>query len=360
MARLFVLALLGLAAYLLAWPVPVDPRPWAPGESPGFGGPYAKNQRLAELERVPVGGATGPEDLAADPEGTLYTTSHEGFILRRPPGGRFERWVETGGRPLGIAWDAAGDRLAVADAFLGLLAVTRSGAVERLTDEADGVPIRYADDVVAGADGKLYFSDASTKFGAAEWGGTYEASLLDIIEHGGHGRLLVFDPASGRTSTVLDGLQFANGVALTPDEESVLVVETGSYRVLRHHLAGPRAGTTETVIENLPGYPDNLNRSSRGYWLGLVSERRAVIDGSAGSPFVRRILQRLPAFLRPEATRYAHVIAFDLDGEVTANLQAHGPKAYARTTGAFEHEGALWITSLHEPALARMPPGRWE
>lgn len=341
-------------AYLLFAPVPVDPVAWSPKPNPGFSGRFAENDRLARVERVPVPGLTGPEDLAVDPRGTLYTTSHEGFIARRPSGGGFEKWVSTGGRPLGLDWDRAGGRLVVADAFRGLLAVTSSGAVDALATEAAGLPIDYADDVVAARDGKLYFTDASTKFGAEAYGGTYEASLLDIVEHGGHGRVLVFDPKTDHTSLVVDGLQFANGLALSPDERSLLVVETGRYRVVRIDLDRPKAGL-EVVIDNLPGYPDNLNRAGDRYWLGVVSTRRAIVDGTAGLPFVRKILQRLPRALRPEATRYAHVVAIDGDGRVLADLQDHAPGAFARTTGAFEHEGSLWITSLHEPDLAVLP-----
>ena len=79
--------------------------------------------------------------------------------------------------------------------------------------ESCGIPIRFADDVAVAADGKVYFSDASTKFGAKESGGTCEASLLDLMEHGGHGRLIVYDPATGVANTLMDGLNFANGVA---------------------------------------------------------------------------------------------------------------------------------------------------
>ena len=50
---------------------------------------------------------------------------------------------------------------------------------------------------------------ASTKCGAKESGGTYEAGLLDLMEHGGHGRLIVYDPMTRVTKTLLDGLNFA-------------------------------------------------------------------------------------------------------------------------------------------------------
>ena len=55
---------------------------------------------------------------------------------------------------------------------------------------------------------KYTFSDASTKFGAKANGGTYAASLLDIMEHGGHGRLLVYNPEDQTTKILMQGLNF--------------------------------------------------------------------------------------------------------------------------------------------------------
>lgn len=352
-----------LLLYFGLWPVEVDPVAWTPRPDAGYTASFARNDGLSAVERVPIPDLTGPEDLAADPEGGLYTTSHEGWIVRRPAGkANFERWIDTGGRPLGVDWDGAGDRLIVADAYRGLLAVDRDGRLEVLADTADGVPIRYADDAVSLPDGRIFFSDASTKFGAEAFGGTYEASLLDIMEHGGHGRLLVWSPASKTARTVLDGLQFANGVALGPGGESILVAETGSYRILRYFFAGPRKGKTETLIDNLPGFPDNLNRGQEGrYWVGIVSSRRAIVDAVGPYPFLRKVLARVPTAFRPEATRYGHVVAFSIEGEVLLDLQDHEER-FVRTTGAFEHEGALWVTSLNEPDLARievdLPPAR--
>ncbi|MEN0060732.1 MAG: SMP-30/gluconolactonase/LRE family protein [Myxococcota bacterium] len=342
-------------AYFLLWPVPVDPVAWDPPPNAGYTGAHATNQRLATLERVAVPELTGPEDLVQSPEGTLYTTSHEGVIARMEPGSDgFTPWVTLEGRPLGIDWDASADRLVVADAYEGLYAVGRDGTVTELATEADGIPIRYADDVVAASDGRLYFSDASTKFGAHEHGGTYEASLLDIMEHGGHGRILVYDPTTQVTTTLVDGLEFANGVALNPAETVLYVAETGMYRILAIPLSGSRKGAKDVFIDNLPGFPDNLSRGQDGrIWVGLVSSRRAIVDQIAPSPFVRRIIQRLPRFTRPEATRYGHVVAIDALGRVVADLQDPSG-SFARTTGALEVGETLWISSLHEPDLGRL------
>jgi sugar lactone lactonase YvrE len=272
-------------------------------------------------------------------------------------GSKPENWVTTGGRPLGIRFDAAGN-LIVADAFRGLLRVRPDGTVTVLATEADGQPILYANSVDVAADGKIYFSDSSTKFGASRWGGTYPASLLDILEHGAHGRLLVYDPVAGRATTLLAGLNFANGVAVAHDQSYVLVNETGTYRVLRHWIAGPRRGGTEPLIENLPGFPDNLSRGLEGrFWLALISPRNTLVDRLSGAPFARTMIQRLPAVVRPEAVAYGHVVAIDGTGRVLASLQ-DPDGGYRLTTGATEADDHIYVGSLVMPALGRLPKSR--
>lgn len=78
---------------------------------------------------------------------------------------------------------------------------------------------RFADDVIEASDGMVYFSVGSTKFGLHNW-------YLDLLEAKPHGQLLKYDPSSGETSVVIDNLYFANGVALSRDEDFLVVCET--------------------------------------------------------------------------------------------------------------------------------------
>lgn len=350
---LVALAAFGLlVAYLTLWPVPIDPVPWQAPPNPGYTGAHAENRRLAGVELIDLAGRHGPEDLAQDAAGRVYAATEDGAILRLVDG-RLERFAETGGRPLGIEFDRQGT-LWVADAFRGLLAVSPQGAVRVVADVAEGVPIRYADDVDIADDGVVYFTDASTKFGAEAHGGTYPASVLDINEHGGYGRLLVHDPRDGSTRVALDGLQFANGVAVSHDQRSVLVVETGEYRVIRWPRGGAK-DAIEPVLGPLPGFPDNLARGRDGrYWVGLISPRSGPLDAASGSPFVRRIFERLPAAIKPKARAYPHVVAFDEAGRVVADLQDPAG-AHAFTTGVLETDEHLYVSSLRAPTLARLP-----
>ncbi|WP_405242126.1 SMP-30/gluconolactonase/LRE family protein [Lentisalinibacter salinarum] len=354
MLRLLLVLLAAAALYLLTWPVPVDPVAWNAPEDAGYTGDFAANDALADLERVEIAPYHGPEDAVIDRVGNLYTGTEDGRILRiAAEDGSISVFAETGGRPLGLEFDADGNLL-VANAYLGLQSVDAGGAVTLLTDEVDGSPILYADDVDAAPDGRIYFSDASTKFGAADYGSTYAASLLDILEHGSHGRVLVYDPRTGETGTVMAGLDFANGVAVDPAGRFLLVNETGTYRVLKHWLAGPNAGETEILIDNLPGFPDNVNPGLDGrFWVGLVSPRSARLDSLSGKPFLRKVVQRLPEAMRPAAEASTHVFAIDAEGNVVANLQGEGTKLQA-VTGALETPDALYLTSLFGTALGRI------
>lgn len=348
-------AVLVLAAYLLLWPVAVAPVAWEAPIDRGYRGAFSANDRLSTVELLDIAGTHGPEALALGADGLIYSSSHEGWIIRFDPAtATTERWVNTGGRPLGLAFDGGGDLL-VADAFLGLLTVAPSGIIRVLADTVNGESIRYADDVDVAPDGRVYFSDASSKFGAREWGGTYEASLLDLNEHGSHGRLLVYDPQGDKTSVVLGQLDFANGVAVSEDGSFVLVNETGHYRIVKVWLQPERWGEHEILIDNLPGFPDNIVRDAQGlFWVGLVSPRSKVLDKLADQPAVRRIVERLPAALKPAAAHYSHVFAINDQGEVLVSLQDPAG-GYHTNTGALAHDGWLYISSLHEDRLARLP-----
>lgn len=355
--------LLALLAYLLLWPVPVEPVAWKAPPAPGYTGVHQPNKLLAGLEVIPLGGEEGPEHAVLR-DGKLYVAVASGKILRlNPDGSGLETFADTGGRVLGFDFDAAG-RLIAADAVKGLLAVAPDGKVSVLTDKVNGDPIRYADAVIVARSGKIYFSDASTRFGPAQWGGTFEASILDILELSATGRILEYDPATQRTRVVAKGLAFANGVALSTDERLLYVVETGKYRVwlvavtadgLDLSAGPPASGEARVFLDNLPGYPDNLMRGLDGrIWLGLTKPRNPTVDGMADKPWLRKVTLRLPRALWPIPKAYGHVMAFDDAGRIVAVLQDPSG-AYPETTGVTETADRLYVQSLHAKGLGWRP-----
>ncbi|WP_296763297.1 SMP-30/gluconolactonase/LRE family protein [Sediminimonas sp.] len=341
-----------LLAYLAFWPVAVKPVAWNAPENPGYTGDYAPNDRLAALQFTDIGDHIGPEDADIGPDGMVYMATHTGDILRAGVGGaKAEVFANTDGRPLGLEFGPDGT-LYVADAYRGLIAVARDGTVRLLADVTEGgSPIRYADDVDVAPDGRIYFSDASTRFGAREVGSTLTASVLDLVEHSANGRVLVHDPETGTTRVFADGLTFANGVAVSPDGTALMVVETGEYRVLRYDLGAPDS-EPDVLLTNTPGFPDNINNAPDGnYWVGLVSPRNPVMDKLANKPQLRRVIMRLPDTMKPAPTRHGFVLRMAADGTVLETLQDPAGD-YALTTGAVTApDGTVIVTSLSEPRL---------
>jgi sugar lactone lactonase YvrE len=340
--------------------VPIAPVSWKAPAASGYVGPHAVNQKLAGLKLIDLGGEEGPEHVVLARDGKLYTTVLSGNILRmNPDGSGREVFANTGGRVLGFDFDAAGNLIA-ADAVKGLLSISPDRKITVLTDAVGGDPIRYADAVVVARNGKMYLSDASTRFAPARWGGTFEASVLDIIEQSSTGRILEYDPATRGTRVVAKGLSFANGVALSQDEKDLFVAETGKYRVWKipaeaRELDIAQGGApARLLLDNLPGYPDNLMRGLDGkIWMGLTKPRSPVVDGMAEKPFLREMTLRLPRALWPVPKAYGHVMAFTEDGKIVADLQDPSG-AYPETTAVTETADRLYVQSLHAKGLGWM------
>lgn len=325
----------------------IRPQKWQPPRDTGLVGDFVKNSSLRNLTTIPVPG-TGPEDVSVSSDGWVYTGVREGAILRiRIEGGPVEFVVETGGRPLGIEAVEDGS-LIVCDADAGLLRVDpQYKTVEILVSELAGSRPLFVNNAAVAADGTVYFTDTSTTASVHHF-------KADLLEHGCTGRLFRRG-TGGEVDLVLDGLSFANGVALTDDGNSLMLAETGAYQVSKVHLTGERAGQRDVVIENLPGLPDNISTGNNGiFWVALPSLRNRLLDTLLPRPaWLRQAVWALPAAVQPEASRVTFVLGIDVDGQVVHNLQSDG-KRFHYVTGVREAAGQLWLGSLAEAAIAKI------
>lgn len=343
-----VLVIFLLLGGFLLTPSPVDSKASNPPPPPRLDGPLAPNTLLQQADLLALGKVYGPEDTTVSEDGVLYTGTQDGYIVRVFPDGRVEKWIDTGGRPLGMVFDRAGN-LIVADAWLGLLSVSPRGKVTILSREAEGTPFRFTDDVDIADDGTIYFTDASSRFRQPDY-------RLDLLETRPHGRLLRYSPKTGKTEVVLRNLYFANGVALSPDSDAVLVNETWKYRILRHWIKGPRAGQTEVFADNLPGFPDNLALDARGrYWVAFPTLRNATIDTLHPLPWLKELVAKLPDSLKPVPQEYGLVLAFDRDGQVLTSLHDPRGQHLQEITSVNPHGDYLYFGSLHNDRIGRLP-----
>ena len=371
MRKAIVVAMLAVMAlgsfWLLFSPVPIEPAGWRPGEDPAGAAPWLPSGSLGAARLVPTG--PGPESILIGPRGGIFTGLQDGRIARYAPDGSVTAIADTGGRPLGLKFDANG-RLVVADAVRGLLTVSSSGTVSVLADSVAGERMLAAEEVAVARDGAIWLTDGSQRFGN-------EDRLTDAWEGRPTGRLLYWSPVTRKARVVLEGLAFANGLAFSPDEDFVLVTESDRYRIRRLWLKGEKSGTSDFFVDNLPGHPDGLSAVEDGYWVAFAAPRMPFVDWLAPRPFLRKALYRLFLLLEPShatvvdeelirgslfhrifvewlgtrASSTGWVAKLDAQGNVVRSLADPTGKV-RKTSSVVEHSGKLYVGSYSTSAIA--------
>lgn len=330
-----------------------------PAPTTDGGSPYALNDRLRPVESIGLDRIDGPEDVILDEEDNIYVGNRTGDIVRflAPDYERQEVFAHVGGRPLGMAFARDGSLL-VCIGGMGLYRVSREREIRKLTDETnrslfsviDDSRLRLADDLDIAPDGRVYFSEATVRYEMHEW-------PVDCLESRGNGRIICFDPNTGTTRTVLKNLLFPNGICMTHDRQSFLFAETWACRISRYWFDGPKKGTAETVIGDLPGYPDNINRASDGtYWLALVGMRTPALDLALKMPGFRRRMARRTA---PDEWMYPNIntgciVRFDEAGRIIETLWDLGGENHPMITSMREHKGHLYIGGILNNRIGRL------
>lgn len=334
--------------------------PPAPNTDFGSSSVYAVNDELRTSEIIGLGQIEGPEDPLLDRDGNLYAGSRHGDIYRffAPNFTTHEIFAHIGGHPLGMNFDRHGN-LVTCVGGMGLFMVTPDKEVIKLTDETnrsrysviDDSRMRLPDDLDIAPDGRIFFSEATTRYDYVEW-------PLDSLEARGNGRIICYDPSNKTTRTVLRSLMFPNGICVMPDGLSLLFAETWGCRISRFWFDGPEKGKVERLIENLPGMPDNINRASDGnYWTTLVGMRTPALDVALTMPgFRRRMTKRMgPSnWLMPNINTGC-VLKFSPRGEMLESLWDMGGVNHPMVTSVKEHKGYLYLGGISNNRI-----GRWK
>jgi ribose transport system permease protein len=336
--------------------LPLSP---APSIKRGSGSPYQQNDRLVGAEAIGLDQVEGPEDVILDRQDRLYGSTRDGNIIRFS-GQRFERrevFAHIGGRPYGMQFDKD-ENLIVCVGGMGVYGVKPGGEVFKVSDETsrswtklnDDSRIRMADDLDIAPDGKIYFSDCTTRYEASNY-------PLEVVEGRPNGRVLCYDPATGTTHKIIKSFYFPNGVCIAHDGRSVLIASTTDCRVYRHWLAGPSSGKTEILIDQVPGNPDNINRASDGnYWLALVGIRTPSFDLSMRkAAFRRRMAKQVPLdeWLGPNLN-YGCVVKFDEAGNILETFWDPTGLSHASVTSIREHKGYLYLGGIENNRIGRI------
>jgi ribose transport system permease protein len=331
----------------------------APSVRTGSASPYAQNDRLINAQAIGLDQVEGPEDVILDRQDRLYGSTRDGNIIRFS-GQNFEKreiFAHIGGRPLGMQFDRD-ENLIVCVAGMGVYGVKPSGEVFKATDETnrtwyklnDDSRLRMADDLDIAPDGRIYFSDCTTRY-------EMTTNTLDILESRPNGRMVCYDPATRTTHTIINHFYFPNGVCVSHDGRSLLIASTSICKIFRHWIAGPNTGSTEVLIDQLPGNPDNINRASDGnYWLALVGIRTPTFDLAARKPGFRlRMVKQVPTdeWLAP-ALNHGCVLKFNEQGEALESWWDPTGISHSTLTSMREHKGYLYLGGLDNNRIGRI------
>jgi len=329
---------------------------WKPPHRPAWRGALARNHELASCLLIGKGKLKGPEDVAVDDQGRLYCGTTNGGQISRititaDGAESIQNFANTGGAfNLGLKLASNGD-LYVCNVPLGLFKISPKGEVTLLTNKCDdGSPITFADDIDIDSQGKVYFSDASSKYN----GQNGKLPLrYDLLEGNPYGSLYVYDPADKSTKLLLKGLYFGNGVALSKNEDYVLVNETGHYQITRYWLKGPKAGTHDLFASNLPGCPDGIVRDEKGdYWVSIPLYRRRHLDYLQHSPHIKNGLSHAPVWAWGKTPHYGLAIRLNEAGEIVESLHDPHGKVWC-VTNVVPWKEYLYLGTLEGDAIAR-------
>ena len=191
------------------------------------------------------------------------------------PNNRIMRWDEETGvtsifrKPSNFANGHTRDRQGrLVSCEHGARRVTRTeydGTITVLVDRFDGKPLNSPNDIVVKSDDTIWFSDPP--FGIL---GNYEGHKS---EQELPANLYRFDPRTGETKVVGGEIEGPNGLAFSPDEKILYVVECRSTprRILAYDVVedGARLTNRRILIEAGPGTPDGFRCDEDGnLWCG--------------------------------------------------------------------------------------------
>ena len=149
----------------------------------------------------------GPNGAAIGPDGAVYVCNNGGF--------RWHTEVDGCHRPIGQAADYSGGRIERVD--------LATGRFERLYDSVEGLGLRGPNDIVFDAHGGFYFTDL----------GKVRDTELD------RGGVFYGQPDGSAVSVIARPVMTPNGIALSPDGQTLYYAETEGARVWAYDIAAP-------------------------------------------------------------------------------------------------------------------------
>ncbi|CAL0303971.1 unnamed protein product [Lupinus luteus] len=256
------------------------------------------------------------------------------------------------GRPLGLRFDKKTGDLYIADAYFGLLKVgPEGGLATSLVTEAEGVPLRFTNDVDVDSEGNVYFTESSANY--------QRRNFIQLVFSGDDsGRVLKYNPSTKETTVLARNIQFPNGISLSKDGSFFVFCEGVIGRLSKYWLKGDKAGTSE-IFAILPGFPDNVRVNENGdFWVALHCRRSMYAYLLGLYPKIRKAILKLPIptkiqyLLQIGGRLHAAVVKYSPEGKLVQILEDSQGKVVRAASEVEEKDGKLWIGSVLMPFVA--------
>ncbi|OHX64312.1 SMP-30/gluconolactonase/LRE family protein [Flammeovirga pacifica] len=322
------------------------PSAWTPPKKPELVGSYEENDLLSSTEWIDLKGWYGPEDIAVDKEGNIYCGAHvsasdfsDGRILKIDTAGNVEEFCNTNNWVTGLQFDKE-ENLIACIPNIGLASINNKGEMTVLTEKDEkGNPFLMLNDVDIAKDGNIYFSNTSSNVKFSR-----KHARKIIFEVKPEGGLYKYNPDTKSVETLIDGAYFANGVALSQNDEFVLLVELTKYRIIRYWLKGDKQGTTDVFIDNLPGLPNGVARRTDGsFWVGFTTRRDDTLDKFQPKPFMKKLIYATPMWLQPKQESFGMIMHLDPKGKVIKTYYEPSGEIVSEASSVEEHNGYLYL-----------------
>ncbi len=329
------LMILGFIASATLPSCSLQPLSYTPPVKPKLEGVLAENELLSTTKWIDLKGWYGPEDIAIDKQGNAYCGAHisrtdftDGRILKIDTTGKVEVFCNTGGWVTGLHFDK-NENLIACDQKRGLISVDKRGKITVLASEdKKGNKFLIPNDVDIASDGIIYFSNTSSKVSFSR-----KHARKILLEAKSDGGLYSYNPMTKEITTLIDSSFFGNGVAVSKNDDFVLMVDLTKYRVVRHWLKGENKGKTDMFLENLPGLPNGISRRKDGsFWLGFTTRRDDLLDNIQPKIWLKKIIYAIPLWLQPKQEPFGMVMHISENGEIL--------KTYYDTTGKYVSEAS--------------------
>ncbi|KAJ1395676.1 Strictosidine synthase, conserved region [Sesbania bispinosa] len=194
------------------------------------------------------------------------------------------------------------------------------GIATSLATEAEGVPLRFTNDVDIDTEGNVYFTESSANYP--------RRNFIQLVFSGDDsGKVLKYNPATKETTALVRNVQFPNGISLSKDGSFFVFCEGAIGRLRKYWLKGDKAGTSE-VIAILPGFPDNVRVNENGdFWVAIHCRRYMYSYLSGLYPKIRKVILKLPIptkyqyLLQIGGWQHAVIVKYSPEGKLLQILE---------------------------------------